>query len=138
MKYFFPSFPAGNNNQNFILFIYLFFRPDGSRTGCPTGARWDAQRVAKRGGQTGCQTGSDWVLDGGQTRCPTSGQTGCQTGCQMGPDGGQTGARRVARQGGQMGYPTGPDGVAGRGARQGLDGVPDGAKREPCHRPRHF
>jgi hypothetical protein len=36
LKYFLPSFPAGNNNQKKKNFFF-FFKPDGGRTGCPTG-----------------------------------------------------------------------------------------------------
>jgi hypothetical protein len=52
-KYFFPSFPASNNNPNLFiyLFIYIFFRPDGGRMGCLTD-------------QTGCPTGPNGVPNG--------------------------------------------------------------------------
>jgi hypothetical protein len=65
----------------------------------------------------------------------------CRMGCPMG-------AGRGARQGARRG-PNGmlvgvPDGARRSGRRgqteclTGPDGVPDGARWEPCHRPHHF
>jgi hypothetical protein len=99
-----PSFPASNNNQKKnYLFIYLFFRPDGGRTGCPTRATRVPDGVAGRGarrGQTGCPTGARRSAQRGQTGCP-------------------------------MGWPDGAERGARRGLERVPDGVPDGVKRGP-------
>jgi hypothetical protein len=95
--------------------------------------------------------GPDGVTDGGPDGVPDRGQTGWpdgmarrrarqgRTGCPMGGETeGQTGLDGVPDEGGQTEGQTGPDGVLDGCLTGWLDGVPDGARREPCHRPRHF
>jgi hypothetical protein len=50
LKYFLPSFPAGNNNQKkFYFFYFNFFNLTAARRGLDGGGRTG---VARRGGQT--------------------------------------------------------------------------------------
>jgi hypothetical protein len=77
LKYFFSSFPVGNNNQKNKIFFYFLFStwqgpdgmpngvldrgPNGGLNGVPDGVQTGARGVARRGarrGQTKCLTGA--------------------------------------------------------------------------------